>query len=364
MSSTRIRYGAIIVLVALAGVMAGCSQGSDGSDGYDTGAYNDAMAGAPAPEAPPPVADQAYPGEESYEEAGYTMDQAVAAETANANAPAAGDATQAQIITVGDLSLRAEDPNDILESAKQIAAAAQGTVSAAELRAEGDGEYSYASATFRLPPLAFDQAVEDIKALAEVVDWRQSATDVTSQVIDLDARISGLRASIERLEAMMSEATSTSALLEAEGMLTQRQGELNSLLSPRAYFADQVGMSTLNLTVSPTPIKVTPTRTGAAASLRSGWDSLMAFGAGLVERAAFLFPWLIALGLVTGLIVALVRVSSRRTRPRRQGAGTAQTPPTDAAPTGAAPPGDGAPSADAAGPADTTPPDGTAPPRP
>jgi hypothetical protein len=283
------------------------------------------------------TADEAYSDDGAYAEGEYGAQEAPP-QTPTAGGSVVEDATQAQVITVGDLSLQADDPNDILEQAKKIATDAKGSITAAELRSAGDGEYSYASATFRVPPAAFDQVVADVQALADVVDWRQSATDVSGEVIDLDARISGLRASIKRLEAMMLEATSTSSLLEAEGMLTQRQGELNSLLSQRAHYADQVGMSTLNLTVSPTPLKITPTRTGATASLRDGWDSLMAFGAGLIEHAAFLLPWLIALGLVTVLIVVVVRTSSRRTRRKRGVGPAAGARPPGAAPAGAVPP--------------------------
>jgi hypothetical protein len=201
-----------------------------------------------------------------------------------------------------------------------IAREAGGSVDQSESNGSKEGGY-FASATLRVPPDAFDRVVDDLKELGELAGWHQTATDVTSQVIDLDARISGLRTSIERLEQMLVDSDTVNSLLEIERMLTTRQGELDSLLAERSYFADQVGMSTLNLDLRQAPDPVGSSerseRIGPWASLQRGWNSFLDFGSGLLEVLAYLLPWLVAIALIATAVVIPLRATAPKRRARR-----------------------------------------------
>src|SRR5699024_9813240 len=101
--------------------------------------------------------------------------------------------------------------------------------------------------TLRVPADELEQLMKDIEGSGEVVERSQNAEDVTDAVRDLDARISALEVSTERLEDIMGEADSAADLLEAEKALSERQGELESLVAQRDDLEDQVSMSTLEV---------------------------------------------------------------------------------------------------------------------
>jgi hypothetical protein len=304
MTWTRSKLGKLsiaIAIAALAALTASCGQSGDdsyaepGAVGEDAGTWD---AGAPA-----------YEG-------GAEEGLDYAATPGTAPSAIAENSQGEQVVTVGDLSLQSDDPSEALDEVRRATREAGGTVEAAE--SYGDQErITTATATLRLPPESFEQVVNEVKALGKVLRWRESATDVGAEIVDLDTRISALRTSITRLEGMMSEAATTGTLLEAEQMLTQRQSELDSLLSQRAFYSDRVSMSTLNITIEVTPTLPKPSRTGVSGSFRNGWDSLLAFGAGLSEVVAFLLPWALAIGVVTGLVLIPVRVVGRRRRQAR-----------------------------------------------
>jgi len=63
--------------------------------------------------------------------------------------------------------------------------------------------------TLRIPADELDRTVADLKELGTVNFVSLNAADVTRQSQDLDARITALQTSVDRLLALMAAATST-----------------------------------------------------------------------------------------------------------------------------------------------------------
>src|SRR5699024_10432345 len=104
--------------------------------------------------------------------------------------------------------------------------------------------------TVRIPADELSQSITRIEELGEATEISLSSDDVTLRGRDLDARISALEASTERLIGLMAEAETSEALIAAEDALSERQAELEALRSERSYLSDQVAMSTLSISVS------------------------------------------------------------------------------------------------------------------
>ncbi|MDR1295702.1 MAG: DUF4349 domain-containing protein, partial [Bifidobacteriaceae bacterium] len=244
------RHGCALALMVVVGLMAGCSGKVADSGGIEEPDFGDEVTdwqelgesdtdvGFEAAEDPVGEPDLYPPAEPTL------ADPEMGSGSEPGWEPTAVDHTQ--VVTIGDLALRSDTPADTFERAKEIAIQVGGIVESASVHGEDPKDQSV-SATMRIPSDRFSGAVDTIKTLGRVAGWQHSSTDVGADVVDLDARISGMRASITRLEVMVSEASSTEVLLDVESMLSQRQVELESLLSQRAYYADQVSLSTLNL---------------------------------------------------------------------------------------------------------------------
>ena len=70
---------------------------------------------------------------------------------------------------------------------------------------------------------------------------------MTSQVIDLQARIANLRASETALQGIAAKATKISDVLEVQGQLTQTRGEIETLTAQLKDLNDRAGYATLTV---------------------------------------------------------------------------------------------------------------------
>jgi len=157
----------------------------------------------------------------------------------------------------------------------------------------------------RIPADKLDGVLADAKKLGTVESMSINHTDVTTQRVDLDARIEALQTSVDRLLDLMRRAGSVADLLSAESSLTQRQAELDSLRAQRATLGDQISYATINVSLSAKPVV---TQRGFVAAVQSGWQSLLAAVHGVVVTVGFLIPWIPVLAvLVVGTVFVLRR---------------------------------------------------------
>lgn len=212
-----------------------------------------------------------------------------------------------QIIVTGTLRMVVDDPQGASTRISELVKDSGGRITTQSLSTRGT--LPEASLTARIPAASFDETLTQIQELGDVKSVMTTAEDVGAQVADLDARIAALEASIARLTELMSSATSTFDLLEAERELTNRQADLDSLNSQRAWYSDRVALSTLDIQLSSPSIEAAPSRSVWARSWESFVDGMSVIAYALIMLA----PWLI----VIIPLIALLTWWRRRRRARR-----------------------------------------------
>lgn len=213
-----------------------------------------------------------------------------------------------KVITTGSIILTVSDPAKSAQKIARWIESIGGRVdSRSEQAAEGnDGQH--ASLTVRIPQSKISGSIDKLGTFGKIESVALDENDVTSQAQDLDARIKALQISVGRLEDFMRTATSSSALLQSERALTDRQGTLESLAAERKHLNDQVRMSTISIDLF---AKATAQGVGPSAGFRgglvSGWNSLVTTIDGAVHGLGVILPWGIALGLVAGIAWLVTR---------------------------------------------------------
>lgn len=246
-----------------------------------------------------------------------------------------------QIITTVDLTVTVTTPSSAADAASDIANKLGGNVSYRSETSATDNYPGSAQLTLRIPSAKLTQALDELKELGVARDTSINAMDVTTESRDLDARITSLQTSVDRLLTLMAQATSTENLLAVESALSQRQAELESLQSQKRYLDDQVQLSTVNLYLQSEASTPAPNPDNFWTGLVTGWNAFVGFGAGLLVALGVLVPWLAAAGLITLIILFWVkRARRRRAAARAAAAGAAASVPAAsvaAEPTPAAP---------------------------
>ncbi|MBX9246202.1 DUF4349 domain-containing protein, partial [Actinotalea ferrariae] len=249
------------------------------------------------------------------------------------------DAEQ-QFITTGSVSMVVEDPAASSAEAAALVEAAGGHVQERVEQGGAEDEFASAYLVVRIPADEVTPTLDALKELGEVRDTSLQSEEVTEQVRDLDARIRALEISISRLEGLLERAGTVTEIVEAEQVLTERQSELEVLLSRQASLADDVALSTFRIDMYTAEAEPAEEPSGFWAGLVDGWNALVATLNGLLQVIGALLPWILFAALVTAVVLAVRRALKRR--------GATTTSPSASFPGAAA----GGPVAAPAGPAD------------
>ena len=262
-----------LLLSALA--LTGCSAGAD-SSAYDSGGVA----------APMPATD--------------TLNQ----EAGSADGQSTVDRS---VITTGWVTITVTDPMDAAAEAARITESVGGRIDSRSEYAPRGGDGGSATLTLRIPSKDLTATLDKLKKLGDVQEVSLSATDVTMESQDLDARITSMRASIDRLTALLAGATDTDSLIALETAISDRQGQLESMEAQQRFLADQVSMSTVTQNLVTEQVVADPQPVTFLDGLVAGWNAFVAFFAGLLVVIGVLIPWLVLAGIITAVVVVLIK---------------------------------------------------------
>jgi hypothetical protein len=306
----RLRGTAVVTLV-LVGLLTGCSASRSG----DSTSAADSSAGK-----------------------GGSALSGAAPQAAAGTGQVASDAAGRQVVTTGTAQLTVDDPRKAASAVVALVEGEGGRVDARKEQTAAEGRDAFAQLTVRIPSDDLTSTLTKLEDIGRVDQINLSAQDVTGTAEDLDARIRALKLSVARMEDLLSRATSNADLIAAENALTERQANLESLQSQRARLAEQVALSTLDITLTTPGNAPAPTTHGFLGGVAAGWDALVAVLSALVLVVGVLLPWLAFAGVIVLVVVASLRWVRRRRAPAAVAAGPAPTAPVEAAPAEPAPP--------------------------
>lgn len=292
------------LLIAL--TLVGCSGGnadsmSAGSD--DSG--GEVSADMPAPAAEAPAEDGGAVAE------GFSADSA-GGDTSSGNKGVSVDlATQTRaVIATGTVSLNDDDVAAARSKVSVVTDTYRGQVAEEKTENNGKGELVAVRVVLRVPTTQFSAAMDDLEGISKVHSRTIGTEDVTTQVIDVDARVRAQTKSLARIEALLAEATTFRDVVAIESQLTSRQAELESLKAQQAWLADQTSMSTITVYIhelddqAPAPEKAD---TGFVAGIKSGWHALGKATVGVATVLGAVLPFALVAGIVGYPLWLLVR---------------------------------------------------------
>lgn len=173
----------------------------------------------------------------------------------------------------------------------------------------------YASITFAVPVERFESAMQAVRDLGSVQDEQVSSQDVTSQFVDLEARIRNLESTVERVRGFLDEASNVEDALAVNSELSSLESQLEVLKGQRNALAQRTSFSTIVIEFAPVPPQITTqdvlsgTRAWAPGeTFNDALNALLQVAQAGVNAAI----WLIVLGIPTLLILAVLWWIARR----------------------------------------------------
>ena len=217
------------------------------------------------------------------------------------------------IIKTSSLTIRVKNVEKSITQAQDLATQFEGRVDdSSQYKNPGSEDSLSANLTIRVPSANLEKALEAFKDLGDVESSSISATDVTMQKVDLDARIAALNTSIERFKQLISSATNTSDLIAAETALAERQAELDSLTAQLKYLSEQVDMSVIYLALLPNDSFSAIKPIGFLSGLEKGFIALLNAAANLTSILGYFIPWIITILVIVAIFKLISRIRRNR----------------------------------------------------
>lgn len=246
------------LLVVLLGTGA-CGAGS-GADSQSKGVAADQKRGAPGAEG----------AAQADADGGKSADGA-------SPAPKPGSAVAVHVIRTATLVVEVKSVPKAVAAARSAAEGAGGLV-ADETTERLDDTHDVSHLVLRVPQDEYDAVLRKLAGSGKLLSRTSNAKDVTGQVVDVESRIATQRASVNRVRALMDQATRLTDVVTLEGELSNRQAALESLLAQQASLKDRTSLATITLELSePYGRDEDPEDedTGFLDALGGGWDAFV-----------------------------------------------------------------------------------------
>jgi hypothetical protein len=238
--------------------------------------------------------------------------------TTTHSSAAAGEpgAAGPQILATGTVTLgvrRAELAGDVVRLG-DVASSLAGFVAGTDLTETG--RHPGGSVTLRAPASSFDRLIAGAETVGSVQSLQTSSSDVSSQVVDLAARIAALQDARSQLESLLDKAGKISDLLAVEGQIEVTQSQIEQLQAQQRTLGNEVSYSTLTVQLHvvnppPAPKQQHPRSGGFSAAWHHAVGGFLGGVRATVADLGVVLFSLLGLALLAALAVVLARVGRR-----------------------------------------------------
>jgi predicted small secreted protein len=279
---------AILSLLMLAFIISGC--GTAAGPGVFQNVGDDLKAGS----APAPGADVSG-GDGTGEQAASLADQ--------------------RIIKSGEISIEVPDVTKALARVRAMAVQLDGYVGGSRAGTRDEP----ATLTLRIPANRFEDALTRLHELdGDVVVEATSEQDVTSTVVDLEARIANLQASETQYRSLLGQAVKVEDVLAVQTRLDDVRGQIEQLQAQHKELSGLADLSTLTVTLIPSALQQAAGGWDPGKTVADAFAALVGLGKAVGNGAIwFVIVWLPALvGLAIVVMLAIRILPGLRLRMR------------------------------------------------
>lgn len=218
-----------------------------------------------------------------------------------------------QIIKTGDVSIRVGDVFEGVGAVRALATEMGGYVGSSQTHDSRSG----ATLTLRIPAARFEDTLERLRSLGdEVLNEVTREEDVTSAVVDLDARITNLRASEETYRTLLSRTERIEDILAVQTRLDEVRGQIEQLEAEAAYLEEQAELSTLSVTLVPPALETSTEGWNPGQAVNLAVAALVTVGQTLLVVLIWVgivfVPILLVIGVITFVVMRVVERFRRR----------------------------------------------------
>jgi Domain of unknown function (DUF4349) len=222
-----------------------------------------------------------------------------------AASPVSQPRSQPQLIKTANLQVTVKSVINSLEQVKAIAQQQQGDILnlSDQIPTEGS-RHRTASIQMRVPQAKLDDAIKALKALGDLDSQSITAEDVSTQLVDSQARLKNLRRTEETLLEIMGRSGGVSDVLKVSQELSNVRTQIEQITAQLTALQNQVAYSSIHLSLVEVTAAVR-SQPAVGIQINNSWESAtQSFGkltVDLLQLGIWLMvysPYLLVLGAI------------------------------------------------------------------
>lgn len=231
------------------------------------------------------------------------------AKSSEASASKLDTATQSRaMVQEADVTLRTRSPGDVVARLTKFVEAQGGYVVSSDVTATTFGTIG-ARLSFRIPSSKLVAILMQLRTFGDVRNEQRHGDDVTTEVLDTEARLTARRVFEKRLLELLATARTVDDMLKVEAELSRVRTDIERLVGQSRKLSQSTEMALVNVTVEApelTRAAVESFASRLAEAFRSAFATSQSILLGLVEVLGVIIP-LVVIGLLGWLPVRIAR---------------------------------------------------------
>lgn len=220
-----------------------------------------------------------------------------------------------KIVKTGEITVEVPDVAAALGRVRALAFELGGYVGGSQSGTKDES----ATLTLRIPAARFEDALSRLHKLGDLVVEATREDDVTTAVVDLEARLENLHASETQYRALIAKAVKVEDILAVQLRLDEVRGQIEQLQAQLKELNQLADLSTLTVTLIPSALQQTAGSWDPGKTVSDAFAALVgvaqSVGNGVIWFAIVWLPALIVLGVILLLAWRLVPGLRNRARP-------------------------------------------------
>jgi hypothetical protein len=212
-----------------------------------------------------------------------------------------------RIIKTGEISIEVPDVTKSLVRVRAMAVELGGYVGGSQAGTRDEP----ATLTLRIPADRFEDALARLHELeGDVVVEATSEQDVTSTVVDLEARIANLQASETQYRTLLGQAVKVDDILAVQSRLDDVRGQIEQLQAQHKELSGLADLSTLTVTLIPSALQQAAGNWDPGKTVSDAFAALVDVGQAVGDGVIwFAIVWLPALLVLAVIVLLALRVA-------------------------------------------------------
>jgi hypothetical protein len=202
------------------------------------------------------------------------------------------------VISTGQITVSAESISRARAEVMELVSSYNGTIADEQTDSDRQGRAMESTLTLRVPTSSFAEAMNGLARIGKVEHQTRKSEDVTTKVLDNEARVRAAERAIRQIEVLLGRANALRDIIAIESDLARRQADLDSLKSQEAWLEDQTSLSTINVHLSRPGAAPEEEARGFLAGLGDGWDAMRTTTVVLLTVVGAVLPFAVLLALV------------------------------------------------------------------